>query len=175
MKRNKQEEKLRKAREATARWYKKNREKKLAYDKIYRQRQDVKDRNRKKVSEWAKRNPDKAKAIAKRKYQRHGNRYNEIVKLKRKNDADFIEKCNRYEEGRKDIKAAADKKRYWNNPDKFKIAAREWREKNPERAALSNIRKQTNYVIAAKDIPKELIELEYIRLQTIRSLKKIQK
>ncbi len=84
--------------------------------KIYRQRDDVKQREYEYNTQWRKDNPDKKKASNKREYEKNKERYKETNKQWRENNADKKKEMDKaYYEKNKESRKIKDKERYENN------------------------------------------------------------
>ena len=171
-----------------------------AHRKIYEATPEFKKRHREKMAKWRKKHPIKAKRTAAKSRNKNKDRYNRTRRErywsdpvyreeKHKLDREYLASGRRHFVRRRRQKAKAEelrrKVREWRikNPEKLKAFYKRYRAnvQNPrekeQRRILADqyiikiIKRQLDYKIHTKDIPKELIKLERLRLLTKRKLK----
>jgi hypothetical protein len=173
-----------------------------AYQKIYRARPEVKKRHREREAKWRRENHDKFIEMSRKTYRKFADKQNAERREKRKSDPVFAQKIRdreiRYKaSGRRQemhrrrqqaktlelrMKSAEWKKK---NPEKVRAFVkryranvqihkeRKWREELHDSYVIAIIKQQLGNKIKTKDIPKELIEIERIRIFIHRKLKQL--
>ena len=173
-------------------------EKEAARMRQYRQRPEVKERHRKFQAEWRKKHRQLALEISRRSWNKNADKLNKYRRDKYATDPDYrkqkYEAELRYKESggrhatavrgypKARIRSGEYKKK---NPEKIRAYVKKYRAKVlihqerekrktlDDRYVVAVIKKSLDYKIKTQDIPKELIEIERIKIFTHRKLKQI--
>jgi len=194
-----EDEKRLRRKEYLKKYRSKNYERLKVLQKKYRSTPEAKEKHRIKMLEWRKNNPEKAIEISRKNYKVNGKKNNERRKQKEKENFELIlkrrERHKKYNESGK-RKIAFDKnpnkkeilKRKWikiksGDYENYRIKCRKYREQTQKKKeqlfrdelndkyVINVIKKQFNYKIKTKEIPKELIELKRNTLKLKRITK----
>jgi hypothetical protein len=197
-----EEEKKIKRLEYQRKWRSANREKLNEQQKIRRATPIYREKHRVKMLEWRKQNPEKAREISRKSYKINGHKENEKRREKYRTDEEY--KAKKKALDLEYNKSGKRKLAYHNNPNKSEILKRKWfliktnyhekylekfreyrknvqiHKEREQRKTLSDeyvslvLKKQLNYQIKTKDIPKELIEAKrnILKLKRITKTKK---
>lgn len=179
-----------------------NKAKLAAKQKEYRQRPEIKEKHRKDMAKWRKENHDKFIEISRKSYKKNAISRNAAKQLKYRIDPDYLKKVREREKRYKarGRRQEMHKKRYAAKADECRRKSREWKEQNPikdkarqrkyreevqiykereqrnkldDRYVIMVIKKSLDYKIKTKDIPKQLIEIERLKIFTHRKLKQV--
>lgn len=167
------------------------------YERKLRKRPDLKEKHKIDQRTWRQKNKNRSAEITLKSWHKNKEKYNRVRRERYKDDLDYrqkkIESDRRYKEsGRRNQMCRA-------NP-KHKERAAVWKKKNPDRVrknfrkykdrvwiehernqrknlddsyVLKVVKKSMNYIVKTKDIPKELIEIQRIKIFTHRKLKQV--
>lgn len=177
-------------------WRRNNPEKVRAQSKKDRAKPAFKEYRRKWMRDWRKKNKERSDEIARKSWGKNKAKYNNTRRIRYKTDEGYrskkIASDKQYAETGKRSKAMAKhapklraKSAQWKreNPDKVKKYVRQYKDniwiphereqrKNlDDRYVIKVVKKSMNYVVKTLDIPKELIEIERIKIFTKRKLK----
>lgn len=190
------DEKRIKRNEAVARYRERNREKVNERQRLYRQTSEAKEKHRRYMSEWRKKNREKALLIQRKSWNKNADKYNERRNKLYSEDIEYrqkkidAEKKYKATGRRKELRAIhapklRKKSAEWklNNKERVKKYVRQYKDKvwiEHERQQRNNladpyvikvIKKETDYILKKKDIPSDLIEIKRLQLKTKRLLK----
>lgn len=95
------------------------------------------------MREWARRNPEKVKAISKKTREKNRDKISERIKSKYANDPDFrartLERAKLHQQKNSEARKVYMRAYYAANADKFRKKTKDWDEANPERARVNAI------------------------------------
>lgn len=190
------DEKIIKRKEAAAKYRESNREKVNEWHRRYRQTPEAKEKHRKWMAEWRKKNREKYLLIQRKWWNKNGHKYNEQRKKLYSEDVEYRQKKIDAEKRYKDTGRRKELRVI--NAAKLRKKSAEWKSKNKERVkkyvrqykdkvwieherqqrknladpyVIKVIKKETDYILKKKDIPPDLIEIKRLQLKTKRLLK----